>query len=159
MDREVHRRFRFAWAWGVTVFAMLALAAAVRAEVGEAAAGTSLFFDVTRSPFAAVADGRTDDTRAIQAAIDACDPEIGGTVYFPPGRYLVDTVVLTRPNLTLQGSSALIIKKTPAAGESQPAGATPDHVFKDTAGVASGLSCRGLKFDLGRPSFTRGHGV
>ena len=34
-------------------------------------------------------DGITDDTVAIQAAIDAAGAAGGGTVYFPAGRYLV----------------------------------------------------------------------
>jgi polygalacturonase len=113
------------------------------------AAAERLSFDVTQAPFAAKADGKTNDTKAIQAAIDACDAELGGTIYFPPGRYLVDSVVLTRPNLTLRGDGALLIKNPE----------TPDHVFKDTAGVASGLSCYGLKFDLSRPSFKLGNAV
>jgi hypothetical protein len=36
----------------------------------------------------AVGDGKTKDTRFIQAAIDSCSGNGGGTVYFPPGIYL-----------------------------------------------------------------------
>jgi len=39
-------------------------------------------------------DGRTLNTKAIQAAIDACAQGGGGTVFFPPGRYLSGTLVL-----------------------------------------------------------------
>ena len=136
-------------AWGILVSAILGWAAVARAQDGEVGSGTRLFFDVTQAPFGAKADGNNNDTRAIQAAIDACDPHLGGTVYFPRGRYLVDTVVLTRPNLALRGEGALLIKRPEVQ----------DHIFKDTAGVASGLSCEGLQFDLSRPAFTRGHGV
>ncbi|MHB8645270.1 MAG: glycosyl hydrolase family 28-related protein [Thermomicrobiales bacterium] len=38
--------------------------------------------------FGATGDGKTDDTAAIQAAIDAI-PAAGGTVIFPPGTYVV----------------------------------------------------------------------
>lgn len=41
--------------------------------------------------FGAVGDGTTDDSAAIQDAIDACDPNRGGTVYFPQGRYRIAT--------------------------------------------------------------------
>jgi hypothetical protein len=37
--------------------------------------------------FGAVGDGTTDDTAAIQAAIDASDLPFGKTIYFPPGQY------------------------------------------------------------------------
>lgn len=40
--------------------------------------------------FGAVGDGATDDTEAIQAAIDAAEAAGGGTVYFPAGDYLLD---------------------------------------------------------------------
>lgn len=53
-----------------------------------AAAGTSVAagtFDVTQ--YGAIHDGTTDDTAAIQAAIDAAVAAGGGIVYFPPGIY------------------------------------------------------------------------
>ncbi len=42
----------------------------------------------------AAADGSALATKAIQAAVDACAAAGGGTVYFPPGRYLSGTIVL-----------------------------------------------------------------
>jgi hypothetical protein len=45
--------------------------------------------DVTLPPFGAAGDGETDDTAAIQQAIDDAAREGGGTVLLPPGRYLV----------------------------------------------------------------------
>jgi polygalacturonase len=46
----------------------------------------------------ATGDGRSEDTAAIQQAIDACPP--GGTVLVPPGTYLVDHLEL-KSGLTL----------------------------------------------------------
>lgn len=43
--------------------------------------------DVNVKNFGAVGDGSTDDTAAIQAAIDACAAAGGGTVLIPPGTY------------------------------------------------------------------------
>src|SRR5687767_7483476 len=145
------RMVRIALAPIFTVLLMLTVApgAPAAAEGDEAAAGGRLVFNVTSAPFGAKADGTSNDTKAIQAAIDACDPELGGTVYFPRGRYVVDTVVLTRPHLTLRGDGAILVKSAEVA----------DHVFKDMAGVSSGLSCYGLTFDLSRPSFELGKGV
>ena len=48
------------------------------------------WFDVTDAAFGAVGDGVTDDSAAIQAAIDAADAlSQKGTVFFPAGQYLV----------------------------------------------------------------------
>lgn len=39
-------------------------------------------------------NGRDPDTKAVQAAIDACGGSGGGTVYFPPGRYYSGGLIL-----------------------------------------------------------------
>jgi polygalacturonase len=61
-------------------------------ETGGAGGGsdnaTSTFVNV--QDFGAVGDGITDDTRAIQ---DALDSGIGRTVYFPSGTYLLKTAL------------------------------------------------------------------
>ncbi|MCL5005910.1 MAG: glycoside hydrolase family 28 protein [Acidobacteria bacterium] len=44
--------------------------------------------------YGAVGDGKRLDTRALQAAIDACAAAGGGTVYFPAGAYLSGTLLL-----------------------------------------------------------------
>lgn len=48
---------------------------------------------VSVKDFGAVGDGTTDDTAAIQAAIDAVANEGGGTVYINPGNYSVSQLV------------------------------------------------------------------
>jgi polygalacturonase len=45
--------------------------------------------------FGAVGNGNALDTEAIQKAIDFCASKNGGTVYFPPGVYLIGTLFLT----------------------------------------------------------------
>ena len=50
--------------------------------------------------YGAVGDGVTLDTRAVQAAIDACYKDEGGTVVVPPGVYLIGTIEL-KSNVTL----------------------------------------------------------
>jgi hypothetical protein len=56
---------------------------------------------VSVKDFGAAGDGVTDDTAAIQAAIDS----LAGTIYFPDGTYITTaTLVLNNNNQTLQGS-------------------------------------------------------
>jgi len=64
--------------------------------------------------FGAAGDGRTLDTAAIQAAIDACTDSGGGTVRLTPGDYLTGTITLrdyvtlhVGPNARLLGSTDL----------------------------------------------------
>lgn len=45
---------------------------------------------VSVKDFGAVGDGTTDDTSAIQAAVNAA---AGGVLYFPPGRYLISSAI------------------------------------------------------------------
>jgi hypothetical protein len=72
----------------------------------------------------ATGDGTTDDASAIQAAIDAAEL-IGGTVYFPPGVYIVGTeLVVDTYSTRLLGSgmgaptqsTSTVIKAAAASG-------------------------------------------
>lgn len=55
--------------------------------------------------YGAKGDGSTDDTAAIQAAVDACAAASGGVVLMPAGRYVVDTIAVPW-FVTLRGQSA-----------------------------------------------------
>lgn len=59
--------------------------------------------------YGAVADGKTLNTEAIADAIEACEEQGGGTVYFPAGQYLTGSIHM-ESNLTLylaQGAEIL----------------------------------------------------
>jgi hypothetical protein len=56
---------------------------------------------VSVKDFGAVGDDTTDDTVAIQAAVNACS--IGGTVYFPAGKYKITTAITINKPLTIYG--------------------------------------------------------
>jgi hypothetical protein len=58
--------------------------------------------------FGAAGDGRTLDTAAVQAAIDACCQNSGGTVRVPPGNYLVGTIRL-KSNVTLELAATAVL--------------------------------------------------
>src|SRR6185295_9786639 len=63
-------------------------------DAGTVATMTSTFGSSVKD-FGARGDGSTDDTAAIQAAIDACGSN-SCTVVFPPGNYVIrDTIVVS----------------------------------------------------------------
>ncbi len=55
--------------------------------------------------FGAKADGQADDTAAIQKALDSLAPQRGGTVYLPPGRYLVTGSLAIPTGVALVGAN------------------------------------------------------
>ena len=54
--------------------------------------------------YGATGDGVTDDTTAVQAAINACAAAGGGVVYFPHGTYAVTQIAITGNNVQLLGT-------------------------------------------------------
>lgn len=102
------------------------------------------YFDVRH--FGAVGDGVTDDTAAIQAAIDACAAAGGGIVYFPVGTYLTGKLLLaTGVRLTGPGRRATLKLKNN----------TNDHLIAAT--TVSDCGVFGLLLDGNRVNQTAGH--
>jgi hypothetical protein len=116
---------------------------------------------VSVKDFGAVGDGVTDDTAAIQAAINAVAPftwqgttratELaagGGTVFFPQGNYRITSKIRLAPNLSLVGVGHTNFFNSGSSGSNQnrsaiivdyPAAAYTDYAF-DTANYnASGV--------------------
>jgi fibronectin type 3 domain-containing protein len=56
------------------------------------------------APYCAQGDGLTDDTEAVQRALDDVARAGGGTVYLPPGRYAVHGNLLVPSGVELRGS-------------------------------------------------------
>ena len=72
-------------------------------------------FNVKSSAYGAVGDGSTDDTNAIQSAINAAATS-GGVVMFPTGTYKVSsTLALTANSVVLRGVGTGSILKTSSA--------------------------------------------
>jgi hypothetical protein len=101
--------------------------------------------------FDAAGDGATDDTVAIQAAVDAC-ALTGGTLVFPPGTYLVSSPGIVLPaipsplvpmRMNIRGYGATI-KATTAI--SMMKRATPASISDATSGTAWRFQIVGLKF-------------
>jgi len=61
----------------------------------------------------ATGDGTTDDTAAIQAAIDACEAVGGGVVQIPAGTYLVDDLVIDSDNVSIIGAGKSTVLEFP----------------------------------------------
>lgn len=62
--------------------------------------------------YGAKADGKTKDTAAIQAAIDACEKQGGGTVHLGTGVYLSAPIVL-KSGITLQLDKGAVLMGSP----------------------------------------------
>lgn len=66
--------------------------------------------------FGASGDGQTDDTHALQAALDACAAQGGGTVWVPAGRYVSGSLFLhSHLDLHLDAGAVLLGSQDPAA--------------------------------------------
>ena len=60
--------------------------------------------------YGASGNGVTDDTAFIQAAINAAEA-MGGTVYFPPGKYrYTSTLTINSNGITLMGASRSLLR-------------------------------------------------
>lgn len=66
--------------------------------------------------YGAAGDGTTDDTTAIQDAIDAAEAANGGTVYFPPGVYQTTGIAVTEVGVHLVGSGMGEVNSNPEQG-------------------------------------------
>ena len=89
--------------WVVCVTAFLALS-------GSVLASTSVFTsappDSSAITVAGRDDGETDDTKAIQDAIDTAAKAGGGIVFLPSGRYRITRTILIWPGVRIYGTGA-----------------------------------------------------
>lgn len=104
--------------------------------------------------FGAVGDGTTDDSVAIQVAIDAATAS-GGTVYFPAGTYIVSAPVLGKSTVLLKGCgqgattiklksasdcNVVVFGRTGFAGEVVQAGIESLTIDGNSAGQTGGAA-------------------
>jgi hypothetical protein len=67
---------------------------------------SGLIYNVKDTSYAATGDGSTDDSTAIQAAIDAAEAAGGGIIYFPAGTYRIEAGLTVTESMTLLGAGA-----------------------------------------------------
>jgi len=143
--------------------------AAVAASQSESA-GSSVGDSV--AAFGATGDGVTDDTAAIQAAIDACPP--GGTVLLPTGLFKTTAALVVENDLTLRGAGvgSVIVSAADSANGSGPLTApyltgsvlmpsTPgqDAIDCTGAGIRANFKDFGIRFHDDIMFVDTGHGI
>ncbi|PYS74790.1 MAG: glycoside hydrolase [Acidobacteria bacterium] len=146
---------------GVALLNPMTAAAQTNATSAEKLAGARVF---NVHDFGATGDGVTLDTMAVQAAIDACFKDKGGTVLIPAGTFMVGTIEL-KSNVTLRlaAQGRLLGSEKPEhykAGNGIPPGngnivmisaANAENVTIEGAGTIDG---NGAKFFTGRGDMT-----
>ena len=95
-------------------------------------------------------DGATLDTAAIQAAIEACAADHGGTVLVPAGVFLIGPIAL-KSNVTLHVAAGARLLATADASQYHPAPGIPlqgDHTMGDgNAGLITGAEAENVTIE------------
>jgi len=112
-------------------------------------------YDVTDS--GAVGDGKTNDTAAIQAAIEACGKAGGGTVSVPAGDYLSGGLVL-RSGVTLHLEAGATIRSSRNPDDFPHGSSLLAARDAERIAIVGGGTLRGIgDADLGRRADARDH--
>ena len=122
-----------------------------RPDLPRPAAGS--LYNVRLAPYRAKADGKTDDTAAIQTALDEAGRGGGGTVFLPPGIYRVETHLTVPPGVELRGSddvphramlmgrgTGTVMYALEGRGTADPDGAAPFILLDGPGAGVRGLS-------------------
>ena len=120
---------------------------------------------VSVKDFGAVGDGVTDDTAAIQAAIDSLSA--GGEVKVPKGEYITSATIILPSNVILVGEGAGNTFIRLANGADCNAIESEDFAtltgtnkwFVDTEGVPYGFGIKGIQIDGNKANQASGNGI
>lgn len=110
----------------------------------------ALFADVSvkDNRFGAKGDASTDDTSAIQAAIDFVDGLGGGTVWFPPGTYVVTGTITLPQFVDLKGTQEGGVRYAVSEISHEPTVANTDLFSLETDPTLSAYNYPGEISDL-----------
>lgn len=115
--------------------------------------------------FGALGDNSHDDTTAIQAAIDAAQPN-GGVVYLRPGTYLLSASIVLPAKVRLVGAGSSATTLRLAAGSNCNvietiglAALIDSNRWLFSEGVPSGFSVEHLRIDGNKTHNTTGNGI
>ena len=102
IDNANHGLSRRNWIGAASAVSLASGAAAAQSSTPAAALAGVRTYNIV--DFGAKGDGKTLDTQAVQAAIDACTKDQGGTVLVPAGVFVIGTVEM-KSNVTLHISA------------------------------------------------------
>ena len=111
------------------------------AELTQAALATVGTYNVRH--FGAVADGKSNDTEAINRAIEACTIAGGGTVFVPSGVYAIDTIHL-KSNVTLALDAGATLNASRATDVALLVGENLENVNVYGPGTLDGKGSNGV---------------
>ncbi len=128
-------------------------------EIKQPSAWPAKIFDVKKD-FAAKGDDVTDDTQAIQNALDAARANGGGTVYLPWGIYRLSRSIVIPPHTTLKGEQRdASILMWPVDEPKTEQDFLPAAIFAQAPYAVEDLSIIGRKVNTLFEDVTYGQGV
>ena len=114
---------------------------AIDAYTGVIAEAEMGITSVTSPAYGATGDGTTNDSAAIQAAVNAANTAGGGVVYFPPGVYRIGTRIELKSGVSLVGAGQEYTTLKAMSG------LTTSVIVGLSGTAAANLAIRGLKVD------------
>lgn len=106
------------------------------------AAAEEIRFDVTS--YGATGDGITDDGAAIQDALNSCNENGGGTVFFPSGTYCISKTVFFYSNQQLLFEDGAVLKRIENQ-DGYGCGVFLCNWFKPEDTINSSVACRNVQ--------------
>lgn len=118
---------------------------------GQGTAGLALQFalNIKNAPFNATGNGMTDDSAAIQAAIDAASTAGGGEVFIPAGTYRCKNLIM-KSLVMLRGEYRASVLKLAI-------GAVPDDKVISTSAAAPANGCAVINLEVNGDRSTHGY--